>query len=449
MSRKNYNQGKNKKKQNKGAKSKLKIQNEEQNLDRFAGSSEDDDLPIKNSNIKSSSNSDNIVPSDDDSDFTRDDDDDDGDDDVDVRKDKIPVISAKHKYHLADGEEADASSHGETTDEDDYSTDEDEYGENVTKKGIHSAIDSKRKSNKVKNDENTSSDSDEGSDNEFENEFANQNHTVIQSSGQTGMAGAMAKILGLSAPSSTDKKKPIILSKTITPLQKLQKKEQSEENALIKKQKLRREVNLTALHIPLSVASSTPNFRNKKTDPDSAAKAIAKEVEVERMHRRVATRGVVALFNTITKHQQQRAQQAAEASLPSANSTAKNQQVQSMTKYGFLDMLKQSATADSDKGDDAKEEGKDKISNRKDKKNSSKESNETDGNKKVGWSALQDDFMMNSKLKDWDKEISDEDDSFDDEHDDGVGDADDVMDNDWSSEEDVKPTKKQKKLSAY
>ena len=57
-----------------------------------------------------------------------------------------------------------------------------------------------------------------------------------------------------------------------------------------------------------------------------------------------------------------------------------------------------------------------------------------------GWNALKDDFMMNSKLKDWDKELSDEDDDDDSDGMDGGGfneardqDADALMEDDnWS-----------------
>lgn len=58
-----------------------------------------------------------------------------------------------------------------------------------------------------------------------------------------------------------------------------------------------------------------------------------------------------------------------------------------------------------------------------------------------GWNALKDDFLMNKKLKDWDKAISGDEES-DEEYDGALergnshGNADDdIMDNDWSSDE--------------
>ena len=82
----------------------------------------------------------------------------------------------------------------------------------------------------------------------------------------------------------------------MTPLQKLQQKEKEQRKAMKEKRQANRERNLTALHLPLSIATTN--------SIDSGGKlSVAKELEQERFHRRVATRGVVALFNAITQHQ--------------------------------------------------------------------------------------------------------------------------------------------------
>jgi hypothetical protein len=219
-------------------------------LDRFAGSSEEDE---------------------------------DGPNAEDTDDESVSSVEESRQMKTLDGEEADESSLEE---ENDASSDEDEYG-------VASAPKPKKK--KASRDD---SDDDSDADSDDDMQLVETSHN--------GMAGAMAKILGLATSNIAKQTKAVVLSKTITPLQKQQKKEKEEFDALKLKRKQRREVNLTALHIPLSAATSRP-ISGKDKSSDLIAKAMAQEIEVESMHRRVATRGVVALFNTIAQHQQQKA----------------------------------------------------------------------------------------------------------------------------------------------
>jgi len=219
-------------------------------LDRFAGSSEEDEPNAEDTDDES-----------------------------------VNSVEDSRQRKTLDGEEADESS---LDDENDASSDDDEYG-------VASAPKPKKK--KASRD-----DSDDGSDSDSDDDMQ-----LVETS-NNGMAGAMAKILGLAMSNKAKQTKAVVLSKTITPLQKQQKKEKEEYDALKLKRKQRREVNLTALHIPLSAATSRP-IAGKDKSSDLIAKAMAQEIEVESMHRRVATRGVVALFNTIAQHQQQKAQE--------------------------------------------------------------------------------------------------------------------------------------------
>jgi hypothetical protein len=107
------------------------------------------------------------------------------------------------------------------------------------------------------------------------------------------MSNVMARILGTSTNSAATSS--VVLAKTTTPLQRMQQKEKEEMKALKEKRQSNRERNLTALHIPLSVATTNTI--------DDGRLSVSKELERERFHRRVATRGVVALFNAISKHQ--------------------------------------------------------------------------------------------------------------------------------------------------
>jgi hypothetical protein len=176
-------------------------------------------------------------------------------------------------------------------DENNSSSDEDEYG------AVSAPKVTKKKKKSTRND-----DSDESSDVDSDDDMP------LAETSQSGMAGAMAKILGFAPSTKAKVAKSVVLSKTITPLQKQQKKEKEQHDVLKLKRKQRREVNLTALHIPLSAATSRP-ILGKDNSSDLIAKAMAQEIEVESMHRRVATRGVVALFNTIAQHQQEKAQE--------------------------------------------------------------------------------------------------------------------------------------------
>jgi len=276
------------------------------------------------------------------------------------------------------------------------------------------------------------------------------------------MAGAMSRILGFAQKKttiSTSTTTPVVvLSKTTTPLQRLRNTELKEMEAARIKRREKRTINLTAMHIPLSSASSVGvAIKSKKgkrpegSDVDVGA-SIGKELGMEKIHRRVATRGVVALFNTISMHQQERAQRAAEAGIGYLASSTSNkaeskktkEELQNMSKHGFLDMLKKTNAS----GDASTNKGPFSSSS---KNNSADGTTKSSGiktlkNKKQtsdGWNALKDDFMMNSKLKDWDKQMSssdeDVDDMDDDEEDGGSGggkkrgDIDAVMDDDDSS----------------
>lgn len=200
----------------------------------------------------------------------------------------------------------------------------------------------------------------------------------VENAPSSGMANAMARILGTQVKTSSAS---AVLAKTVTPLQRMAKKEKERMDEAREKRQANRERKLTALHIPLSVATT----RATKSDE---SRSIVNELELERTHRRVATRGVVALFNAITQHQKG----TADNSKPSANTkSTQKQDVANMTKHGFLDMIKKSA------------------SENKVEPSSSQKDVESRNKTKPQWNALKDDYMLNSsKMKDWDKESSDD-----------------------------------------
>lgn len=104
------------------------------------------------------------------------------------------------------------------------------------------------------------------------------------------MSSAISRILGSSAPKTST-----VLAKTVTPLQRLQNEEKQRQKALREKRNEKKERNLAAFHIPMSVATTNQLKEGRVS--------LSKELAQERFHRRVATRGVVALFNAISQHQ--------------------------------------------------------------------------------------------------------------------------------------------------
>jgi len=394
---------------------KKKLEEELDNLDRFAGSSDEEDGSS------------------------------DGDEDEDGGAQEMD----------GSNEEEDGSASGDS--DDDY---DDVYKEGMknakAEQPVKKTIAKKQKDEDSKEEEGGGSSSD--SENDYKDgEGGQSDDDDDMSAGQprnaksAGMANAMSRILGgqsmmkFQQPPGADdandesKKqkdksvsKPVILSKTTTPLQRLQAKIKTEEQALRQKRQSRRVENLSAMRLPLAPTagmSADKLFKQKKKkskrkrdageeDPATLnALAIANEIESERTHRRIATRGVVALFNAISKH---RAAVVAEATAKEEEKRRKREEgtfkkkksgedddgVSSKTKHGFLDMIKKSAVPGSSGGGESKDEGSANGVNGSKEAASSKGS----GSKgSVGWSALKDDFMMNSKLKDWDK-ISDDDD---------------------------------------
>lgn len=154
-------------------------------------------------------------------------------------------------------------------------------------------------------------------------------------------------------------------------------------------------MNLTAMHKPLG----------------GGGEGMGTEVAMERIHRKVATRGVVALFNAISEHQRERTRRAAEAGILGSSSKQNKdnpEDVRAMTKHGFLDMLQKKGNTTNDSGEYvASTDG-----NNERRPTTTEKAGKEAKKKSSGWNALKDDFMMNSKMKDWDKQMSGEE-SFD------------------------------------
>ncbi|XP_036925361.1 RRP15-like protein [Sturnira hondurensis] len=174
-----------------------------------------------------------------------------------------------------------------------------------------------------------------------------------------GWADAMAKILNKKTPTS----KPTILVRN----RELEKeKEKLKQERLEKRKQLDRKREWEMLC---------------RVKPD-----VVKDKETERNLQRIATRGVVQLFNAVQKHQQNVDEKAKEAG-DSMRKRAKL--ISSVSKKDFISVLRgmdSSAREPSSTGRGSKA-----------KQTQVKEEGPS-------WTILRDDFMMGASMKDWDKE---------------------------------------------
>ena len=126
-----------------------------------------------------------------------------------------------------------------------------------------------------------------------------------------GMADAFARILGQKLPEGLDPDAGPVLAKRKTKQMKEQEAEKSERKRMRTDRAAKKALKEVGLH--------TPDFR---------------DIEQERMLRRVATRGVVALFNAIAK--QQHALDAGDVE----DAVGSARDVKQLAKDNFIQMLK-------------------------------------------------------------------------------------------------------------
>ena len=190
-----------------------------------------------------------------------------------------------------------------------------------------------------------------------------------------GFGSALSKILSR----DIGNKKTPVLSKRHTALQKLQEQEKLQQ-LLLKKQNKQKKI-LRKVH---------------NLDPRQAAP------DFERQLRKVATKGVVALFNAIAKHQH-----SVEIAEQEANRTSEKVKIVAAKQASFLDLLKTGV----------QEQGKPTMSSTTTTLSSSKGNN----NNKGGWSVLSDSMVnMAGKMKKTTKTTTFSDDDNDNDEDDNM-----------------------------
>ncbi|XP_026536250.1 RRP15-like protein [Notechis scutatus] len=182
--------------------------------------------------------------------------------------------------------------------------------------------------------------------------------------GNAGWAEAMAKVLNKKISSD----KPTIL---------LKNKERDVERKKEKQERLEQRKKL-----------------NKKREWEMMCRVkpdVVKDREVERNLQRVATRGVVQLFNAVRKHQTNVGEKIKEAG---SSERKRAKLISSVSKRDFISVLR---------GMDGKE-----MEQNPERKSSSSRQNKPKSEDAPAWNILRDDYMMGASMKDWDKESEEE-----------------------------------------
>ncbi|NXX45873.1 RRP15 protein, partial [Tricholaema leucomelas] len=175
-----------------------------------------------------------------------------------------------------------------------------------------------------------------------------------------GWADAMAKVLNKKIPQN----KPTILAKN----KKLQKERQKEKQERLEKR------------IKLDKKREWEMMCRVKPD-------VVKDRETERNLQRIATRGVVQLFNAVRTHQKN-----VDEKVKKAGSSIRQRAklMSSVSKKDFINVLRNMEDAKGSKNPAGKATKKSKQVGL--------------GEEGPEWNILRDDFMMGASMKDWDKE---------------------------------------------
>ncbi|XP_010864468.1 RRP15-like protein [Esox lucius] len=208
---------------------------------------------------------------------------------------------------------------------------------------------------------NVDGDVEQAEDEEGEKEEAEVNKKAVKGNDgddntNAGWAEVMAKILQKKTPDS----KPIILLKN----KQVDKRKEKE-----RKEYLERKKQADMKRVQEMMCREKPD--------------IVKDRENERNLQRIATRGVVQLFNAVRKHQKTVDEKVKEAG---GSERKKAKLLSSVSKKDFINVLRDT-------------DGSSRVVTKTDRQTAGSEVEE-----KPAWSVLRDDFMMGASMKDWDKE---------------------------------------------
>ncbi|KAM7361746.1 RRP15-like protein isoform 2-T2 [Cochliomyia hominivorax] len=201
--------------------------------------------------------------------------------------------------------------------------------------------------------------------------------------GNAGWADSIAKVLSTTKPKT---KKTLVLSRAkkikTSDKNKTETDYGFEVEGDVKEKKPTEEELETCLKQP------------KNLKLELRVKPSWKDIERERALRKIATRGVVQLFNAVRIQQKDLQHQLEDAGpLDSRKEAVLN----NINKRKFLDVLMSGKRAKSEQIDNpVKDEIKEKSETSDDEDNGKKNKSE--------WNVLRDDFMTNKKIKHWDEE---------------------------------------------
>lgn len=191
----------------------------------------------------------------------------------------------------------------------------------------------------------------------------------------SGWADAMAKVFATGK--NIESNKPLLLSKAKKDVGTVG--ETTEEGKVLEKASVRR-----------AKKKEWEELARKRPD-------IVKDRQKEKKLARIATRGVVQLFNAVREQQKTLKTQLDKAGL---STTKRDKVFKNLDKGAFLEVLSGKRPSSQNK----KTDNDNSVTKRA--KVEIKDEEEDDG---ANWSALKDNFMMGAKMRDWDKENSDSD----------------------------------------
>ncbi|XP_078109724.1 RRP15-like protein [Sander vitreus] len=190
---------------------------------------------------------------------------------------------------------------------------------------------------------------------EAENEDGEEDKEADEGNANAGWAEAMAKILGKKTPES--KTSILVKNKELDKMKVKEREEQLERKKQVDKKR------------------AWEMMCREKPD-------IVKDRETERALQRIATRGVVQLFNAVRKHQKTVDNKVKEFG---GSERKKAKFLSSVSKRDFIDVLRRTEEGSGVTGKTEKDAA-------------------TAAEEKPAWSVLTDDFMMGATMKDWDKD---------------------------------------------
>jgi len=282
--------------------------------------------------------------------------------------DEVPQDDFEIGEDLGDEEEGSDDESDEDDDEDDL---DDTLKEEDWKRESKSTEEgAKESSDDDEESEDEEDDGEEGDEDVEEDEGDDEasEEDEVDEEGNTGWADAMAKVLAMGKNSE----------KTVGVLSKAKKdnaKEKDSEGKVLE---------------PLALRKA------RKRELDSIGRSMPNPLQrnAERTFTRIATRGVVQLFNAVREQQKDMKSQLRQA----GGSFRKQEKVlKTINKANFINML--SGKAMVEQGDEPAEKR-----SRLEKEEEDEEEEEEKEQKQSSWNILRDDFMLGAKMKDWDQE---------------------------------------------